>query len=978
MDQLLSEVPTLLGKTLSPDTSIRKVAEEALLNLETSSSHYGLATLYLTQLNELSYEIRTLSAIAFKNFVKRHWKFDPNDEASDTVDKIGPQNRESIKREITKIMLNSSSHIQRQLSESITIIASHDFPAQWPWLITELESSLKDNQNTNLDKILGVLQTAHSVFRRYRHELQSDRLWLEIKMVIESFAQPFTDRFKDLFALIKSTSGDSPDLSKVYQAILLCSKIYLSLITQDLPEFFEDRLSDWLPFFIELLQIQVELKDAPSAIEDMKSEICEIASLFVQRYSDAENSIEYTQKFAQQIWNLLVTTDQDIKHDTLVSTAIRYLVTVAQRPESRGLFQEPGVLNLICERIIIPNFLLREIDEELFEDDPEEYVRRDIEGSDIDTRRRAACDLVQALCKFLEPQMFEAFGRFIENTLSSYRSNKEINWKHKDLAIFLYSSMAIKGSTRQHGTVSISQHVNIEKFLEDNVVEELSSTSQSLGSQVLKADSLRYITIFRNYISQATLVKHLPFVVSHITSTNVVVRTYASITLEKLLTMRDPAHTNMTAFKPEQFEPYIGELVKTLFDALDLPGSPENEHIMKAIMRLFSFTKSSTLVQFLPNVVPKMTQKLGIVARNPSKPYFNHYLFETLALLIRAACIQEDQRVRDEFENVLFNIFEVVIAQDVQEFIPYVLQLLNLILHAQKVGFVSEKFKNLFQQILTPTLWERSANVTPLSELLHSYIEKMGQSIIAQNQLLPLLGIFQKLISSKATDHEGLALLQTMILHLPASEFDAHIGDVFFLIFQRLTGSKTVKFVKFTVICFSLYAYLRGPDQLATHVNKIQDKIFGMVIEKLFLTDVKKVTGLVDRRICTAGIIKILSHLPLIENGAYNHLWAPLLLVLMEIFELPQEVPREEDDDHFADITESLDFQAQYSKLNYASRRRDDPTKDIGDFKSTLATSLAALSSKLPGFIPEMLKTLDQGVTNCLRNYCQVANVVIS
>lgn len=38
-------------------------------------------------------------------------------------------------------------------------------------------------------------------------------------------------------------------------------------------------------------------------------------------------------------------------------------------------------------------------DEELFEDNPEEYIRRDIEGSDVDTRRRASCDLVK-VCKY--------------------------------------------------------------------------------------------------------------------------------------------------------------------------------------------------------------------------------------------------------------------------------------------------------------------------------------------------------------------------------------------------------------------------------------------------------------------------------------------------------------------------------------------------------------------------------------------------
>jgi len=53
-------------------------------------------------------------------------------------------------------------------------------------------------------------------------------------------------------------------------------------------------------------------------------------------------------------------------------------------------------------------------DEELFEDNPEEYIRRDIEGSDVDTRRRAACDLVKALSKEFEQITMSSFGLYVK------------------------------------------------------------------------------------------------------------------------------------------------------------------------------------------------------------------------------------------------------------------------------------------------------------------------------------------------------------------------------------------------------------------------------------------------------------------------------------------------------------------------------------------------------------------------------------
>lgn len=53
-----------------------------------------------------------------------------------------------------------------------------------------------------------------------------------------------------------------------------------------------------------------------------------------------------------------------------------------------------------------------------------------------------------------------------------------------------------------------------------------------------------------------------------------------------------------------------------------------------AIMRTFS-TLQEHVIPFLSSLLPKLTEKLQIVARNPSKPHFNHYLFESLSLSIK-------------------------------------------------------------------------------------------------------------------------------------------------------------------------------------------------------------------------------------------------------------------------------------------------------------------------------------------------------
>ena len=65
-------------------------------------------------------------------------------------------------------------------------------------------------------------------------------------------------------------------------------------------------------------------------------------------------------------------------------------------------------------------------------------------GSDVDTRRRAACDLVKGLSRFFEPQITSIFGGYVKTMLDMYNANPTQAWKKKDAAIYLVTSLATK------------------------------------------------------------------------------------------------------------------------------------------------------------------------------------------------------------------------------------------------------------------------------------------------------------------------------------------------------------------------------------------------------------------------------------------------------------------------------------------------------------------------------------------------------
>ena len=50
-------------------------------------------------------------------------------------------------------------------------------------------------QSGDFHIINGVLQTAYSIFEKYAIEFKSQKLWEEIKFVLDNFAMPFTELF---------------------------------------------------------------------------------------------------------------------------------------------------------------------------------------------------------------------------------------------------------------------------------------------------------------------------------------------------------------------------------------------------------------------------------------------------------------------------------------------------------------------------------------------------------------------------------------------------------------------------------------------------------------------------------------------------------------------------------------------------------------------------------------------------------------
>ena len=418
----------------------------------------------------------------------------------------------------------------------------------------------------------------------------------------------------------------------------LIVKLIFDLSAQDLPPVFEDSmgpvtalLHKYLTFENGLLQTDDEIEAGP--LEHVKAGIFEVLELWVQKYEDAFG--EHLGQFIGSSWSLLTTVGPQTKYDILVSKALQFLTAVASSAEHAKAFSDESTLTQIVERVILPNVTLRDSDMELFEDEPIEFTRRDLEGSDSDTRRRAATDFLRQLMARFESMVSPVVLRYVDHYLSQYSQDPSSKWRAKDTAVYLYSSIAARGTvTASHGVTSTNEFANVIDFFQKHVSQDL--VSETGVEPILQVDAIKYLYIFRSQITPEQWQHAFPLVVKHLASTDYVVYTYAAIALERTMALLDSSK-QLVIGRPS-VEKLSGQLSQHLFGLIEKDPSPEkvqeNEFLMRCVMRVLIVIREGVL-SILEETMAHLIKIMQISCVNPSNPRFNYYLFEAIGAFIR-------------------------------------------------------------------------------------------------------------------------------------------------------------------------------------------------------------------------------------------------------------------------------------------------------------------------------------------------------
>jgi len=359
---------------------------------------------------------------------------------------------------------------------------------------------------------------------------------------------------------------------------------------------------------------------------------------------------------------------------------------------------------------------------------------------------------------------------------------------------------------------------------------------------------------------------------------------------------------------------------------------------------------------------------------------------------MRSICSSNPEHVK-VFETMLMPPFQTVLSQDVAEFLPYVFQLMGLLIELKSKhssipsasaspSLLSDGEKALFPPLLTPVLWNKRGNVPALTDLLVAYLRKGAAFILESGHLPSLLSLWQRLMSVKNQDQFAFQILNAIFLNVPLHVLQPFMVPILTGALTHVHASKAIRVARMFVHSASLFAGRHGPAALEGAMESLGAGTFVGVLDGVFAATGNRITGENSRKEAAVGITRILCEFDMISDASKHALWSKLLNVTIELLspagahDAPIGVKQraqmraaaaahqvegdlhpkpfleeeEEDDIGHEDTVEALplEYSAAYARLVHATLRPAFAfTVEAPDVPAFIGSSISALSRRV-------------------------------
>ncbi|KAJ5774329.1 Armadillo-like helical [Penicillium paradoxum] len=798
---------TLMLAASSSQQQVRTGTEQ-LQNWEKQAMYYTfLQEVFLD--HSVPNEVRYLAIIQLKNGIDKYWR-------KTAANAIKSEEKQHIKtRALDAGIIEPAPLLALHNSLMIAKIMRYEFPQDWPdaisYIISSLRSSVQPGANPLqlprtlliLLQIIKELSTAR--IQRTRHNLQS--VSPEIFQLLGSI---YVDKVNQWGAMLEQGGAAEERLLESLELSLVSLKVLRRLIIAGFehPSRSQEVQSFWVlthshfSKFHSLVDGSVGLsetihKTIEKHLLQMSKLHVEMAKTHPASFALLPDSISLVQSY----WSLVVKLGE--KYDSLGSggedegksltekTGLRALLLIRacakmafnpaqtfkfQTPQDKEerkqsvqlvksqLFTEEFVVN-VMELLVTQFFRFRKIDFQDWEEEPEDWEKREEENADAWEFSIRSCseklflDLVIHFKDLLIPRLLTVFYTFA-NT-----DNHNVLLKDS-----LYSAIGLAAA-------SLEQHLDFNAFLEHTMVPEVQSQEHEykllrrrialvLGQWVpVKAGELNMNAIYQ--IFQHLLSKHDPL-------NDLVVRITAGRQLRSILDSYD--------FSPDAFMPFAPPILESLMALVQEVESSETKMGLLETVRMVVVKMEEHINPFSDSIIsllPPLWESSG-----------EEHLMKQAILTLLSSLIQSLGQESVRYHSLILPLIQSSVEPG-SETIVYLLDEALDLWHAIIQATPSPASPEIIS--LLPSLFpilEAATDSTPQAiQILESYVFLAPQEILSDRFRFQLLVILESLLKSTTKQRLGVIPRLVDLMLRGAETVDGGSEATYSIISQSLLDS---------------------------------------------------------------------------------------------------------------------------------------------------------------------------------------------
>lgn len=849
---------TLLESTLNP--TLRKQAEEELTAIHNAVG-FSTTLLQLVMSDQVQMPVRQAGAIYLKNLINQFWLERRVDKPNEPMPySLQDSDRNTIRDNLIEAVIHSPDPIRAQLIVCVRTISQQDFPEKWPGIIDKVHHFIQTN---DINSWYGALQAYYQLCKIFEYKSTKDREAYHkamrhlLPMFLERLCQLVEDQsdasvlaqkqiLKIFFTFIQFILPlDVLDQTAVANWIEVCNMILVRAVPDHVEQIDREERQELSWWKVKKWSIRIlnRIFDRYGTPSNAGKEYAEFANFFLKGYSTT--ILTSILKILEQYRNGQYVSPRVLQQSIIY---IEYAVV----PPFTWKFMKPHML-VIIQEILYPLLCHTDEDEDLFENDPVEYIKTKYDVfEDFVSPVNAARQLVFHVCNKRKVVLEQAMV-FSMQVLQ----NQALPPRQKDGILHIIGAVA---------PVLLKKNLykdQVEMMLVSYVFPEFQSQYGFLRARacwVLKSFARVSFKNPENLLIACNAIKHC-----------ILNDTCLPVNVEACCALQEILNEDEMDVEPAVKE-CVGQNIRDIMlKMLNLIRDTENDDVSNVIQRLiyvyeeeissFAVEIMTHLAETFLNVVKSAEEQEEDSEARDDKTLTAVGILSTIDSIL--AVMEGKLEILVELEKIVLPVIYAIIQNGMMDFYEELFSLVCT-LTARQIDDAMWSLLGLLYDIFQN---DAADYFTELMPVLHNYVMVDTPAFLSDPSRLEIIfKMIKQVLNANIDDDEAEShaakLLEIIILQCH-HKIDNVLPTLLQLVFERLGReivSTELRTMCLQVVIAGLWCNTEVVLQVLDQASAVQNNGRSVLLDFLqkWLNDIDCFFGLHDRKICTLGLCTLL------------------------------------------------------------------------------------------------------------------------